>query len=194
MKQTPRNAHDRTGQCAAESDLSVSKFVVACEARGYCVKESTPRENMVEHFDFRVTGPHLKCVIKWDYKGKKRKNGDRGEGKNAQSEWILLEIHGVGRKGNNMGWLYGATSDWITFEMDDCYLTVYRQHLIDWIDPIQKKIRAEHGVINSKVKPTKTYRLYTRTGANGQPRLDEFVWVPKEDLLRNIPINMVWKK
>lgn len=91
--------------------------------RGFNVKHATKRQDMQEHWDFLLDNGAE--TIKVDVKAKKR---IRRHDRDAQSDWVWIELHGV--RPDNRGWLYGGIADYIAFEVDGAFVLVRRVHLI----------------------------------------------------------------
>ena len=75
-------------------------------------------------------------TLKFDVKGLKKMN--RGDSK-TQDECAWVE--GTNVKGNP-GWLKGS-ANYIVFERNDCWLTVNREELLDFVQEKLKKIRTQ---------------------------------------------------
>jgi hypothetical protein len=101
-------------------------------------------------------------TLKFDVKGLKKMN--RWDSK-TQDECAWVE--GTNVKGNP-GWLKGS-ANYIVFERNDCWLTVNREELLDFVQEKLKK--------NSYATGKKPYHIYQREG-----RKDKITLVPFKDI------------
>jgi len=119
-------------------------------------------QNMKEHWD--VEGALNGKTLKFDVKGMKKVN--RWDS-STQDECAWLE--GTNVKGNP-GWLKGD-ANYIVFEREDCWLTVNRQELLDFVQEKLKK--------NSYATGKKPYHVYQRSEWG---RKDKITLVPYNDI------------
>ena len=119
-------------------------------------------QNMKEHWD--VEGALNGKTLKFDIKGMKKVN--RWDS-SAQDECAWVEVTNV--KGNP-GWLKGD-ANYIVFEREDCWLTVNRQELLDFVQEKLKK--------NSYATGKKPYHVYQRSEWG---RKDKITLVPYNDI------------
>jgi hypothetical protein len=117
-------------------------------------------QNIKEHWD--VEGELNGKTLKFDIKGLKKTN--RWDSK-TQDECAWVE--GTNVKGQP-GWLKGS-ANYIVFERNDCWLSVNREELLDFVNEKLKK--------NSYATGKTPYHLYQRDG-----RKDKITLVPFKDI------------
>ena len=128
---------------------------------------------MKEHWD--VEGALNGKTLKFDVKGmKKVKRWDSS----TQDECAWLE--GTNVKGNP-GWLKGD-ANYIVFEREDCWLTVNRQELLDFVQEKLKK--------NSYATGKKPYHVYQRSEWG---RKDKITLVPYNDIEKHKDVEKLEK-
>ena len=150
------------------------KFAEMAKSRGYIVEYSTKEQDINEHWDLSISAEEK--TYKVDVKGKRA--SDRSGKTVSTITW--LEIHGVNK--GNQGWLFGAKSDYIAFELDNGFILFktedLRQYCIKYVELIV--VKNPHDAIN---------KLYRRDG-----RLDVLTKVRiKEDLMDKIKKYFVWE-
>ena len=119
-------------------------------------------QNIKEHWD--VEGALNGKTLKFDIKGLKKTN--RWDSK-TQDECAWVE--GTKVKGQP-GWLKGS-ANYIVFERNDCWLSVNREELLDFVQEKLKK--------NSYAEGKKPYHVYQRSDWG---RKDKITLVPFKDI------------
>ena len=117
-------------------------------------------QDKYEHWD--VEGALNGETLKFDIKGMKKMN--RWDSK-TQDECAWVE--GTNVRGDP-GWLKGS-ANYIVFERNDCWLTVNREELLNFVQEKLKK--------NSYAEGKKPYHIYQREG-----RRDKITLVPFKDI------------
>ena len=107
----PRHKYDTTGECQRYGANAETWFCKAADKYGWKLTPASANQNMREHWDYLMTNGEEEYRV--EVKGlKKIKRSDEG----IQDEKVWIELHGGGSE-DNKGWLYGAKSDLIAFEM-----------------------------------------------------------------------------
>lgn len=128
-----------------------SLFEQVMRRRGWEVEPSPMRENMIEHWDFKITkGAH---VLKVDVKAHKRIQ--RWDDK-PDDKWVWLEIK---NNAGYPGWLYATKADFIAFQREECFYFVPPDSLRAWME---WRVDMD-GDLVSRPEDAK-YRLYQRKG------------------------------
>ncbi|MEW6402926.1 MAG: hypothetical protein AB1649_14085 [Chloroflexota bacterium] len=171
-----RNQYDR------KDSLELGKsaeglFARAAAARGWDVCPAVGRENIDDHFDYRIRKEGE--VYRVEVKSKKRIGRSDAT---PQAEFVWIELHGV--RSCDDGWLYGK-ADLIAFEMDRSFRIVQRADLLTLV----------HRLVNLSAKVTSSkdalYKVYSRAGRPDlltmlrYEDLNEILWAEweKEELL-----------
>lgn len=131
------------------------KFRTYAESKGLNVIDSSDRQNIYEHFDFKVTNSSGK-TIKVEVKGEKRVN--KSEPLSKDYTWIEF----VGITGHE-GWMFGE-ADYMAFDRGDEYTLVKRTELLE---EVVKKVFLNYCTYivkeNGHIDPVKNlYKLYQR--------------------------------
>jgi len=107
--------------CMANGLSAEERFADLMRKRGYLVTPATEYENMVEHWDFRLTKGE-EC-FRVDVKARKKINREDDD---VQDERMWVEFLNV--NGDN-GWLFGK-ADYIAFETEHNWVVIERKKLV----------------------------------------------------------------
>jgi len=144
---------------------------VAADGRLEYVRGASFLENTRDHWDriYKYNGKEFK----FDIKGMKSIN----YGEKSQTDFTWIELHGVDSgdvNSINEGWLYGAKSDYIVFEMDEHWSIVNRTKLISKVESLGFNQNSESTPTNNDKQP---YVVYHRYGRDGKPRNDKMLLI-----------------
>ncbi|AFZ45287.1 hypothetical protein PCC7418_3168 [Halothece sp. PCC 7418] len=120
---------NRWEQSIKEGNKSEKTFLKLAVRRGYQVLKSSKQQDINEHWDYEITKND--ATYKVDVKAKKRISR---QDKTVQSEEIWIELHSV--RANNKGWLYESKANLLAFELEDGFLLVKREDLINLVNKI----------------------------------------------------------
>jgi hypothetical protein len=126
-------------------------FQQTMEERGWIVEPSPVRENITEHWDFKITkGNH---IYKVDVKAHKRVSrwDDAPDDK-----WVWLEIK---NNAGYPGWLYATKADFIAFQRHDCFHFTSPESLRNWLE---WRVDMNGDLVSSPKEAQ--YSLYQRKG------------------------------
>jgi hypothetical protein len=107
-------------------ELSEDRFELTIPEYRWNYRKATEDENKYQHWDFllywnlrgfRTEVKGMKRINRWD--------------EDVQDKWLWIELHGIGE--HNKGWLFGAESEILAFEIRSGFVLVYRKHLIELI-------------------------------------------------------------
>lgn len=140
-------------------------FEETADTYGWSVTRSTRKQDMHEHWDFCMMNDTHGMFLT-DVKSKKKLNR---YDKDYNYDWTWLELHGVNK--NNTGWIYGAKSDLIAFELEHHFMLIEREKIIKVIDEMVDKDSIVEKATEAK------YKIYQRND-----RYDELTLVETEIL------------
>lgn len=146
-------------------------FEKVMKHRGWAVTPSTPQQNKVEHWDFRIVKDDWN--LKVDVKAQKRINR-RDEA--VDGKWLWIELVNVA---GNPGWVHSTKADFLAFERGDVFLFVKPSDLRDVL---------AQSVIPMPVETAGEahYCLYQRANRKDQLTLIRYADLP---VTKAIPIN-----
>lgn len=163
MSNNRRNKYDKKDSLEI-GDSAQDRFARAAKARGWQVAESSPDEDINDHWDFLLSRGERKILV--DVKAMKRiQRSDSGK----QDDLIWIELHSVRPYDN--GWLYGKATH-ISFEMADGFVIVKRDELRILVESL---VDYENLVESAK---NAFHCIYSRGG-----RPDKLTLISKEELL-----------
>lgn len=121
-----RNQYD-TRDSLEISRLSSRLFLQACKREGWTAWQAMSKEDMYEHWDYRIikTVSGKTYAPRIELKAQKRVQRSDPE---VQDVWAWIELHGV--RVNDKGWLFNSKANYICFERDNCFEFYYRLRLI----------------------------------------------------------------
>lgn len=126
-------------------------FKAVMTYRGWTVEPSPIRENMIEHWDFKISKDYHEYLV--DVKGHKRvARWDDA----ASDNWTWIEIK---NNAGYPGWLYATKADFIAFQQKDMFHFVTPEVLRNWLE-WRVDLNSEF-VTNPQ---DARYRLYQRKG------------------------------
>ena len=155
--------YDKTGECGANGHRAEQVFAELLRKEGFIVRMATFPEQMAS---IDVIAEKNNQKVTFDVKSRKRVSRNDIS---VQDEFVWLEIKNTA---GNLGSLFG-TADRMSFEMEDSFVIVDRNKLIDFV---KKKCNLR------KIARTASEALYSNYSRAG--RKDSLTLIKKEDVIK----------